>query len=486
MPADPARLPMITSPRCQDEGVSASAQAPPGRARAPRTDGGSEGPGAYRRPLVITGAIAAAAVAATGVALLTTLVAIGWITAPHAGLGNGLPGVLRTAITIWLAAHHVGFTLHGVGLHGAGRIGMLPLGLLFIPGALLWRAGRWVVRTGEVGRLRHVGYATLALAVPYALVSGALALAARSSLAAPSPIQAVTEPFLVAVVAGGLGGAHALAPWHRLVRLLPVRSRSVTMGMLVTLGLLVAAGAVLAGGSLLIHLGQVRVLTDKLSPGPIGALLLLLVQTAYVPNAVVWAIAFCLGPGFAFGVGTIVAPTGSALGELPAFPMLAALPSGHVPGWLSLAVLAVPYLAAAAGGVLTVRIMPTPVLEAAPAWGFASGAAAGCVVGLLAALSGGPLGDGRLAAVGPSGWQVGLVAILEMGVTSAVSAGAANWWMLRREPEAGFRFGSLFGAQPDTPAPEHEPPSASVIDETDDDDGHRIYFDPWANDRDPD
>ena len=202
--------------------MSASAQAPPGRARAAGTDGGSEGPGAYRRPLVITGAIAAAAVAATGVALLTTLVAIGWITAPHAGLGNGLPGVLRTAITIWLAAHHVGFTLHGASLHGAslhgvGRIGMLPLGLLFIPGALLWRAGRWVVRTGEVGRLRHVGYATLALAVPYALVSGALALAARSSLAAPSLIQAVTEPFLVAAVAGGLGGAHALAPWHRLV-----------------------------------------------------------------------------------------------------------------------------------------------------------------------------------------------------------------------------------------------------------------------------
>jgi hypothetical protein len=148
-------------------------------------------------------------------------------------------------------------------------------------------------------------------------------------------------------------------------------------------------------------------------------------------------------------------------------------------------VLALPYLAAAAGGVLTVRIMPTPVLEAAPAWGFASGAAAGCVVGLLAALSGGPLGDGRLAAVGPSGWQAGLVAILEMGVTSAVTAGAANWWMLRREPEAGFHLGSLFGAQTDPPAPEYEPASASVIDETDDDGGHRIYFDPWAEDRDP-
>jgi Family of unknown function (DUF6350) len=460
--------------------VTASAQAP-GRTRNEDAGGGPAAPGAYRRPLVITGAMAAAAVALVGVALLTTLVAIGWITAPHAGLGNGLPGVLRTATTIWLAAHHVGFTLHA-----AGRIGMLPLGLLFIPGALLWRAGRWVVRTGEVARLRHVGYAALALAVPYALVSGALALAAHSSLTAPSLTEAVAEPFLVAVVAGGLGGARALAPWRRLVRLLPVRTRSVTMGTLVTLGVLVMAGALLAGISLAVHLGQVRLLTDKLSPGPIGALLLLLAEVAYVPNAVVWAIAFCLGPGFAFGVGTVVAPTGAALGELPSFPLLAALPSGQIPGWLSLGVLAIPYLAAAAGGVLTVRIMPTPMLEAAPVWGFASGAAAGAVVGLLSTLSGGPLGDGRLAVVGPSGWQVGLVAILEMGVTSAVTAGAANWWILRRNPEAGFHFGEFFAAARPVAAPSREPSGPTLIDETDDAGGHRIYVDPWAQDRYPD
>jgi hypothetical protein len=336
-----------------------------------------------------------------------------------------------------------------------------------------------------VGRLRHVGYAALALAVPYALVCGALALAARSSLAAPSLIEAVAEPFLVAVVAGGLGGARALAPWRRLVGLLPVRTRSVTMGTLATLALLIMAGAILDGGSLIAHLGQVRELTDKLSPGPIGALLLVLVEIAYVPNAVVWAIAFCLGPGFAFGVGTVVAPTGAAIGPLPSFPLLAALPSGQIPGWLSLVVLAVPYLAAAAGGVLTVRVTPTPVLEAAPAWGFVSGAAAGAVLALLSALSGGPLGDGRLSTVGPSGWQVGLVAILEMGVTAAVTAGAANWWILRRDPEAGFRLNTFLATRPTTPVPPAREPSG-VVDETDTDGGHRIFYDPWATDRDPD
>src|SRR6201992_335362 len=101
-------------------GVTASPQAP-GRART--ADGAGPDAGAYRRPLVITGAIAAGAVSATGVALLTTVVAIGWITAPHAGLGNGLPGVLRTAIPIWLPAPHPGLTPHGAGPHVGGPRG---------------------------------------------------------------------------------------------------------------------------------------------------------------------------------------------------------------------------------------------------------------------------------------------------------------------------------------------------------------------------
>ena len=94
--------------------------------------------------------------------------------------------------------------------------------------------------------------------------------------------------------------------------------------------------------------------------------------------------------------------------------------------------LAVPYLAGIFAGIITVRIAPTPVLEAAPLWGFAAGTAAGGLAGLGAAFAGGPLGNGRLSAVGPSGFQVGLVAILEIGVTAALAAAATNWLILRR------------------------------------------------------
>jgi Family of unknown function (DUF6350) len=476
--------------------VSVSAEAP----LAPDSEGsgppGSGGagdggrPGTQpARPLVVTGGIAACAAAASGLAVLTTLTAIGWITAPHVGIGNGLGGVLRTAAMLWLVAHHVGFTVRG-----AGRIGLLPLGLVLLPGVLLAVAGRWVVRAGAVTRLRHVGYAAVALALPYALLAGALAVASRTAVAAPSLWQAVVASFLLALVAGGLGAARGLAPWSRLASLMPARPRSIVMGMLGSAAILAAAGAVLAGASLAVHLPEVRAASDALAPGVGGAALLLLAQLAYVPNAIIWAVAYTLGPGFAFGAGTAVAPTGSALGAVPVFPMLAAMPSGSHPGgpaWVPVAVLAVPYLAGIFAGIITVRIAPTPVLEAAPLWGFAAGTAAGGLAGLGAAFAGGPLGNGRLSAVGPSGFQVGLVAILEIGVTAALAAAATNWLILRRssprrgaEGVWGGNFspsieGFLGGVPPDQHSqPSHLPPGQH--DETDDAGGHRIYLNPWA------
>jgi len=442
---------------------------------APGSKGRSGGRPA--RPLVVTGAIAACAAAASGLAVLVTLTAIGWITAPHVGIGGGLGGVLRTAAMLWLVAHHVGFTVRG-----AGRIGMLPLGLVLLPGALLFLAGRWVVHAGAVTRLRHIGYVAVVLALPYTLLAGAVAVGSRTAQLAPTLWQAVIASFLLALVAGGLGAARALAPWSRLAGLLPARPRSIVMGMLASGAILVAAGAVLAGGSLAVHLAEVRAATDALSPGPIGAALLLLAQLAYVPNAIVWAVAYTLGPGFALGAGTVVAPTGSTLGAVPIFPMLAALPAGARPhGLVPLLVLAVPYLAGALGGIVMARITPTPVLEAAPLWGFIAGGAAGAVLGLTAAFSGGPLGDGHLAVVGPSGWQVTLVAVLEIGVTAALTAAAANWAILRR---AGRRRSAVLpvpGADDDEdtgPIPVVVMPG--VVDETDDADGHRIYLNPWA------
>jgi hypothetical protein len=62
--------------------------------------------------------MAACAAMVTGLVILTPLVLVGWIAAPHAG---HRPRALRTTTGLWLAAHHVGFALEGAGRIGTTR-----------------------------------------------------------------------------------------------------------------------------------------------------------------------------------------------------------------------------------------------------------------------------------------------------------------------------------------------------------------------------
>jgi hypothetical protein len=48
------------------------------------------------------------------------------------------------------------------------------------------------------------------------------------------------------------------------------------------------------------------------------------------------------------------------------------------------------------------------------------------LLGALAWLSGGALGDGRLSAIGPVPWQVALVATGVLGVSTTIGAAAAR------------------------------------------------------------
>ena len=107
---------------------------------------------------------------------------------------------------------------------------------------------------------------------------------------------------------------------------------------------------------------------------------------------------------------------------MPAFPLLAALPSGELPAWVGPALLLLPVLAGVLAGVLVVRRLAaaTPLVAAGEA--ALVGPCAGLAVALLAYLSGGPLGSGRLTAVGPSPWQVGLAFAVEVAVPAAATA----------------------------------------------------------------
>src|SRR6185437_4877139 len=67
------------------------------------------------------------------------------------------------------------------------------------------------------------------------------------------------------------------------------------------------------------------------------------------------------------------------------------------------------------------------------AWGLASGATAGLAMGLLAWLSGGPVGPGRMAQVGPSALHVGIAVTSEVGLLAAATTWLLGW---RRQQQA--------------------------------------------------
>ncbi|MGW4421556.1 cell division protein PerM [Streptosporangium sp. NPDC004631] len=401
-----------------------------------------------RRPLPVSGMLAAAWTLGVGLAVLTTLTLVGWITSPQGALGAGLPGVFRTAAQLWLAAHHAGFAIPG------GTIGLLPLGLTVLPAFLLYRAGVWMARDADLrlrlparlpknsprdeanarrrAQLVLVAQAGISLAAPYALLAGMVALITRNEITQPLLGDVLISHLVLAFAAGSLATARTIGPWRSMFRLLPERLRAVLAGSVAALGIMLLAGAVMVVGALVANFDQVRALSDILAPGFVGGLLLLLIQGLYLLNAVVWGMAYIAGPGFAVGTGTLVAPTGVQLGPVPSLPILGALPeAGPTPAWV-MAVVVLPFAAGAVAGVLSVRIAPSPSYEGAPLWGFVCGLATGAMAGILAALSGGALGGTRLAAAGPAAWEVMLSVTLETGVAAGISAGLANWWLIFR------------------------------------------------------
>ena len=143
-----------------------------------------------------------------------------------------------------------------------------------------------------------------------------------------------------------------------------------------------------------------------------------------------------------------------------------------------------------AAGLLIVRLAPTSVLESAPIRGFCCGLLTGAVLGVGAGFAGGPLGNGRMAAVGPSPWQVATVAALEVGIAAAITAGVANWWDVRRAwarnggqaKAGGGPWSGNAVARPRDDAARQGGPWPTAGRNGREDDGHVIYLDRWADD----
>ncbi|WP_412541579.1 DUF6350 family protein [Longispora sp. K20-0274] len=380
--------------------------------------------------------LTAAAVTSGWAALISfapviVLVAAGWLL--DGSSAASVTATVRFGAVAWLLGHGVPAQAGDV------TISLTPLALTGLVLYRLVRAGAHTARgiglgtsitdaptdTREVAKL--LAPVIGAVAAVYAMIGGLTAAVASTPGLTVSPLRAAGTTGLLAAVTAG-GGALAESGlfggvWRRVPRQSQHALRTAVVGVL----LLYGAGAATAGVATAVTGGAAGGMFRSYSTGVAGQAGLTVLCLVYAPTVAIWAVSYLVGPGFAFGVDTVVSPLRVELGALPGFPILSGLPDQPVTWVGGLAVL-VPLAATALAGALLARRsdLRTPRLAKAA---ILAGIPAAVICALLAVAASGSLGAERLTEIGPSWWRFGLFGGLAVAVGAPL--GAVGYRLLR-------------------------------------------------------
>lgn len=389
-----------------------------------------------RRLTVLLAALEAALSLAIGVAIPLVPLTIIW--AAQFGFGPDWLIFWRGAVDVWLLGHGVDvtFTLPvqqaaALGVSGAGAPVVVTLGLL---GFALLTVLLGVRAGGRIADSGHGRLGVLSAAAAFALLSLGITLTALHPMARPSIWQGTLLPALVFAVGLGLGMLRAAGRRDTSARgglarrwaAVPVDTRAIAEAGVragaAAASVVLLISAVALSLRLIVGYAEIIRLYEALHTEVVGGIAVTALQLALLPDLVIWAAAWFTGPGFALGTGSHVSPLGTAVGPVPALPVLGAVPTADLP--LAFAGLLVPVVAGFVAGV-AVRpalaraldgIRPPAVLVT----GVLGGAVGALLLALLAWAASGSAGPGRLADVGPSPVAVGFAALLELAPAIAM------------------------------------------------------------------
>lgn len=406
-----------------DSMISGSTTSAPGRNSRHPTNQDSPDPEQFRILLGTATRVPALTMALVVTIVLTTLVAA----------GSDLTGVYAAIAGTWLGLHQVTLTIDGTAL------GVLPL----LPTAVLvWLSARscasaadaMVAHSGYLLDRRDVARITAAtLAGPLTVTVAALVVIQDASsvlpVSAPDPAHSlawVTGLYLLSAMLGvgsrmwrPLCDRYSVPEW--LVDSVRPATR-VVLGMFAMGGLLTVVGM----------LWSWQTMGELLARGEnwIGVLGLLVVSVLYLPNVMVGAGAVLAGSTVGFGDVrlSLFEATG---GDLPALPVLAAIPPGPAPSFWPVA-LAVP----ATIGALLGRYVAKRNLEAQARGEYvtasdgaltvlAASAEAGLVTALVTWAAGGRLG--YFGVVGGNWWLAGILVFAWSGLLGLITAQLLLW-----------------------------------------------------------
>lgn len=368
----------------------------------------------------------------------------------------------RLAGQAWLLIHGVPLTLAQVnigtaGQPGTGLLSLIPLGLTLIPFLLAWRAGRRLARASYTDQLWQ---AFLGACVVYGAFGTATGFVCRTPEVVINLWFAMTIPLISFALGLVVGARREAGSWSRLIGVDAVawiaktsqHSRwagsyvgsALKAGFVATMAA-VCLAAVLLAVDIVWHWTDIIAVYEGLQAGALGGAVLTIAQLGFLPNLVVFALAWSSGAGFSLGVGSHAGPLGTAVGPLPAVPVFGGLPSGQLDAGPM--ALALPVVAGIMAGWwflregenhfdewLSIKIKARWFTAAASTLflGAFIGSVAGLLSGALAWVARGSAGIGRLTEIGPHPLWTAVWLAAEVGI-GVVIGYAVGPWLERRQ-----------------------------------------------------
>jgi hypothetical protein len=341
---------------------------------------------------------------------------------------SDMTGAFGAIASMWLGVHQVPVSIGGAEL---GVMPLLPM-LAMVWGtarttaaatkaATSWFVIRWIVASALGGPLL---IAAIALAVIHDASSVLTALQTPSASLAFGSVLAVH--FAGALIGVGTKVSRRLRMMPHVPTWLPDAFRAAFTGVLALFGL---SGAI-AAGSMIVHWGTMDTLFG-ITDSVFGQFSLTLLSMLYAPNVIIGTAAVAVGSSAHLGLATFSSFTVLG-GDVPALPVLAAVPSPPLgPIWVALLIAAA--ASAVAVGQQCAR-RPVPLAEAAGKL-VAASAIGAVVMALLGYAGGGRLGNFGDVGVDQTtfGPAVFLWFVAIGGLTVVMSGGIARRTKVRAE-----------------------------------------------------
>jgi hypothetical protein len=327
---------------------------------------------------------------------------VAWATAGSATGTTTDP--IRGAAWIWVGAHHIPFQLSLPPTGITGYLSYLPWGAIALPFfAIRSTFNRALDRLQ--GDFHDINGVRTAYSLFYTVIVTAVAFLISSPAVTPQWYLAPIFAFLISITA-------TLTCGQRVKVSAPVAIASRLIAIILGVSL-VAVGTLIFA-----NFAQVKDLHTSLQAGIFGGVLLLFLNSLYLPNAAIAFASYLAGSGFAVGAGTLISPWWHRSGEIPVLPLLGILPAQRHPLFISAAIFFVAIGVLLAywtlnGGIQL--LLQTSIFFIV-------------AIVLLAYLSSGSLMTAEMGAFGVSIWKFALVVIGEV----ALGAGATALVVARR------------------------------------------------------